>query len=234
MKKIFLLFGIIISTISNAQTPLDASLTMNYGFSKPMGVFASKNPNNTNAGFAENGLFFDLSLLIKFGKKMGFATTYISQNNWFDDLNYSKYSHDEINVTVDKWKINGIMLGGVYTTPISSILDFETKALFGFLDATIPAKYIEYDANPSKWQKVSSSSSNSFSFLLNMGLKIKVSPRIHINILYSFLTSNPEFTIQTNDYLKNETFRTYNQPFQTINLTMGFGIKLGPISQNKE
>lgn len=204
------------------------------GPSLPIGDFASKDPKNNSAGYANMGAIFDISFAYKFGKQFGIAALIRSQSNSTDAQALADQLSQEIpggisgTVESKMWSIGGYMVGGYGSFQISSKVSFDARLMLGFLSATTPELKISLSGpGGSAWIKQKSSSSSTFAYLIGAGFKFDVGNRICLLTNLDFLGAKPEFTnveIVTSDGSSGKS--TFSQSYGAINLGVGIGYRL--------
>lgn len=239
MKKknlVWILF-LLIGNISLAQDKGYAAISI--GPSIPIEDFASKNSSNEAAGYANPGAIFDVSFQYKLGKYFGVSALLRGQANTTDAQAIANELAREINnvlwtVESNPWSIGGILIGGSASVPIgiNDKISFESRAMLGFLNATSPEINITGRTNSqSEWVKQQSKMANAFSYLFGAGFKFNIAKRFCFLTTIDFLSAKPEFkdviiTNSNGDYISN----TFSQKFGTINIGLGFGLRLNKTS----
>ena len=214
-------------------------VAVSIGPSIPIEDFASKNSSNEAAGYANPGAIFDVSFQYKFGKYFGISALLRGQANTTDAQAIANELAREINnvlwtVESNPWSIGGILIGGSASVPIglNDKISFESRAMFGFLNATSPEINITGRTNSqSEWAKQQSKMATAFSYLLGAGFKFNIAKRICILTNIDFLSAKPEFkdvliTNSKGEFISN----TFSQKFGTINIGLGIGLRLNKTS----
>jgi hypothetical protein len=214
-------------------------VAVSIGPSIPIEDFASKNSSNVAAGYANPGAIFDVSFQYKLGKYFGISALLRGQANTTDAQAIANELAREINnvtwiVESNPWSIGGILIGGTASVPIGlkDKVSFESRAMFGFLNAASPEINItgRIDSQ-SEWAQQHSKMSTAFSYLLGAGFKFNIAKRLCVLTNIDFLSAKPEFkdvliTNSKGDYITN----TFSQKFGTINIGFGIGLRLNKIS----
>ncbi len=239
MKKTNFLWVILflIANISSAQDKGYVAISL--GPSIAIEDFASKNSSNVAAGYANAGAIFDVSFQYKLGKYFGVSALLRGQANTTDAQAIANELAREINnvlwtVESNPWSIGGILIGGSASVPIglNDKISFESRAMFGFLNATSPEINITGRTNSqSEWAKQQSKMATAFSYLFGAGFKFNIAKRFCVLTNIDFLSAKPEFkdvliTNSKGDYITN----TFSQKFGTINIGFGIGLRLNKTS----
>ena len=214
-------------------------VAISIGPSIPIEDFASKNSSNVAAGYANSGAIFDVSFHYKLGKYFGVSALLRGQANTTDAQAIANDLAREINnvtwtVESNPWSIGGILIGGSASVPIgiNDKISFESRAMFGFLNATSPEINITGRTNSqSEWAKQQSKMATAFSYLLGAGFKFNFAKRLCFLTNIDFLSAKPEFkdvliTNSNGDFISN----TFSQKFGTINIGFGLGLRLNKTS----
>ena len=233
MKKITILFAIATILTNNCYSQDKGYIALSAGSSTPIRDFASINPNNASAGYADGGAIVDLSLGYKFGKNFGLAVLLRGQANPIDNQAIEREFAQQnpgmyTSVDSEPWSIGGFMIGGYGSFPISKRFSFESKAMFGFLTSASPEIKINFSMpGNSGWVKQNSSSTSTFAYLLGVGFKYDVARRICLLANFDYLAAKPEFS--NVEYYSSNGSRdrnTFSQTFGTINFSLGLGFRL--------
>jgi hypothetical protein len=213
------------------------------GSSIPIGDFASTDPNNTGAGYATEGLNFNISFneKFKFSKYFGISLLARIQANATDAQSLADQIAQQspgvsTSVNSTSWSIIGSMVGAYGSFPISEKWSLESKIMFGFLTATSPDITVNL-SGPGGYGSVetSNASSTAFSYLFGVGFKYNIGK--HWCLLYNldYLGAKPEFSnvvttsnvTTTTANTVTSTNATYSQSFGTINNNFGIGYRFG-------
>ena len=233
MKKSILLLAVTLGvTISSIYAQDKGYLVVGLGTSSPLNDFASKNTNNNSAGFAEQGLAFDLSFGYKLSKYFGVAALLREQINAVDpqpitDEISKQLPAYNVSVTTTGWNIGGYMLGGYGSLSINEKSSIETKLICGFLTSKSPSIKAEVtNATSSFWQKQESTSSKSFAYLFGLGYRFSPTKHFCMSVNFDYLGANPEFSgVVTTNSSGDISKDTWNQKMGTINYTLSIGYR---------
>jgi hypothetical protein len=145
MKKI--VFAVLIITAmslnGNAQGK-KGYIGISAGPSFPIGDLSSKDSDNASAGWANTGGIFDISFAYKLGNgNFGITALLRGQVNPFDAQAYAnelanQFSGVVWSVDTKAWGIGGLMAGGFGSFPVSKKVNFDARAMIGFLTAVSP------------------------------------------------------------------------------------------------
>ena len=95
------------------------------GPSIPIGDFADKSQDNSDAGFANTGLNINLiNFGYRFGKNLGLAAS------WFGTAYTANIIGEEI-----MWSLGGLLVGPMYYLPVDEKINFNLKCMIGFTAA---------------------------------------------------------------------------------------------------
>jgi hypothetical protein len=173
MKRLVLILSVIfISTSLFAQTSDRRGFVgMTLGPSIPVGDFASK--YSSDAGGANVGL--NISLLnfgYTFGKNFGVTAL------WFGAAHKVDTNGSGLDAT---WSYGGLMGGGLYTMPISNQLNFDLKAMVGFVSAKLDI------------HDFGNTTANGAGFDFGAALRYHFSDRWSMLMTADYFTSKPNF-----------------------------------------
>ena len=118
-------------------------------------------------------------------------------------------------------------MGGYFSVPVLEKLDFESRAVFGFLSVRSLSITVDYYQSGQPFSgKMDQSSALSFSYMLGAGFRYNPVKRIVVLFNFDYLTSNPEFnnTLTRSDVglLKVDTYHTR---LESIILSAGIGYR---------
>ena len=233
MKKLFIVLTVSFVTATNCFSQNNGYIAISLGSSKPIGDFASNDPNKAAAGYAKSGAIFDVSFGFKLGKNLGIAALLRGQANPTDAQAYADQISKQnpgVSGTVESknWSIAGYMGGAYGSFPITEKLSFESKVLIGFLSATSPEMTVNLiGPGGTAWAKQNSATSSTFAYMLSTGFKFDVAKRVCMLANIDYLGANPEFsnvtTTASNGTMSKTTF---SQSFGTVNIGVGVGFRL--------
>ncbi len=247
MKKLILLSSVLfffcIKGVSQDNDRKGFTST-NLGLSFPTGNFGSTIFTNSEAGYAMNGLVFDITFGHKILKSLGVTAIYRSQGNSVDvgayaqDLaNYfgrnNQAGTTNVSVESSAYSLGGIMAGFYGSFPMAKKLSFEPRVLVGFSAATLPAMTIEtYES----WTLHTTfireqSASFAFSYIIGTGAKLDISKKICLMLNVDFYAAKAEWENVQEIGIGHVSGTTeiynfdYSQKFSTLNLSTGIGFR---------
>jgi opacity protein-like surface antigen len=180
-------------------TKLYAELSIGPSF--PVGKFASKDYQDTSAGFANTGVAASISLGYRLNNKFSLLLNFGGSQHGRDaepiEKRYGQgMSGRDVTVTSDKWKAGKIMAGGRLSLPISSAgkVFFTSDLLAGVCKTAIP----EYSgvitvnnmlSGSFMWSKISLPWS--FSYQVGAGVNYNLNGKIYLLGHLSYFDSRP-------------------------------------------
>lgn len=244
MKKQLGLFLILLSVYSVGKSQdKKGYIGISFGTSIPTGDFASKDIDNEAAGFATYGASFEISLAHKVGNSnFGFCALLRGQFNPTDANALvqelaTQHPNAIWHIESDGWGIGGIMFGGFGQFTLTEKINFQTRLMLGFLNATSPEILINGSAPPgtlgsgnsseSAWFKQSSAVANSPALLLGVGYTYDLGEKFYILFNVDYLAAKPEFSqVEISDSYGNLTRNTWKQTYGSVNITGGIALKI--------
>ena len=235
MKNIVL--GLILLTSISIQLKAQNEkgfIGISLGPSIPLGDLASKNINNSAAGFANTGAIFDVSFAHKLGGgKFGITAVLRGQSNPMDVQAMADEFNNQspgVNWKVEStsWGVGGFMFGGFVSIPVSNKASFDTRAMIGFLSSISP-DYTITASGPggSVWVKQGTTTATSFAYMFGAGFKFDVAPRLYLLTNLDYLGSKPEFrNVETTTSWGERQRSTWSQNMGTLNLSIGVALKI--------
>lgn len=232
--KNFLLFiAISILSIGSCFSQDKGYIGVILGPSIPIGDFASVNPDNESAGFAETGTLFELSFGYKIGENFGIAALIRGQSNSIDvqamadDLSKAESSLKGT-IKSEPWSAAAFMIGGYGSFPISEKFHFESKIMIGSLFGDSPEINISLtEPINNAWIKQEEADASAFAFLVGVGFKYDVGNRVCLLANLDYLGAKPEFSnVETSASFTATETNTFSQSFNTINFGIGIGFRL--------
>lgn len=118
LRKAFLIL-LSISSTASAQDKKELYLGLSYGLSIPLGNFADDDLSDRKAGFAENGIKFDLFGGTRINEKLGAGFTFRYQNypinidNQIDRLE-EQFPNRDFEGTADEWETYALLFALTY------------------------------------------------------------------------------------------------------------------------
>jgi hypothetical protein len=207
-------------------------IALSAGPSFPTGDFGSKDADNESAGFANTGAIFDLTFAQKFGKTFGLTLMLRGQVNDVDteplvDELIMEAPDATWSAEADSWGIGGFMAGLYGSLPMgpSGKVTFDTRALVGVIDATVPQITIYGDYLGTQfWVHTESAHAGAFAYLMGAGFRFNLGNHFCILTNLDYLGSTPEFEdVTTRTSIGGYSSNTYQQKFGTVNVGVGIG-----------
>lgn len=233
MKKLLLSITLSIFSYIYSFSQNKGVVSISLGPSIPIGEFASKDINNSSAGYAKTGALLDISFSYKLGKIFGVSVLLRGQT---DNLDNAAFGIDLANQTGNNWSVSskpwsmgGLMFGGYGSFLVSPKVSFDAKAMIGFLRVTSPEINTTLSGSGgSGWLKQNSVVATSFSYILSGGFKFDIGKKTCLLTNLDYLVSKPEFrNVEVVTSLGGAPqISTFRQNIQTINFSMGIGLKL--------
>lgn len=217
----------------NAQSgSVYAGLTV--GASIPLGNYASSDISNANSGFANTGALYNLVFAHPINNKnFGVTAMLHRQVNPVDvqdilGVVLNRIPRSDIRVESTPWVIGSLLVGGYGSLPISKNITLDTRAMIGYISAASPEINIEIENGMGQyWAKQSSVVSPSFAFLIGTSFRFDVAKNIFLLTNLDYLQSSVEFSnIEVKSYFGDRASVTNIQNVQTINFSVGIGLKI--------
>lgn len=239
MKKNVMLTSILIllASIVFGQITEDRKgyIGISVGPAIPVGSFASRNTDNSKAGFASTGAIFDVSFAYKLKKNIGLAALLRGQYNpvnvqpLADKMN-SQISGASAYTNGNGWSSGGVMAGLYSAHPLNHKATFilELKTLAGFMNTTSPQIDMTISSpEGSGWVKQHSATATSFAYLFNAGLRFNTGKRIAftLNADYSDYMLNFK-NVQMTSSAGTQESNNMTQDIHTINISAGIVFRL--------
>jgi hypothetical protein len=234
MKKI--VFAVLIITAmslnGNAQGK-KGYIGISSGPSFPIGDLSSKDSDNASAGWANTGGIFDISFAYKLGNgNFGITALLRGQVNPFDAQAYANELANQLSGVVwsvdsKAWGIGGLMAGGFGSFPVSKKVNFDARAMIGFLTAVSPEITITaIGAGGAAWARQNSATSTSFAYLIGAGFSFDLGNNLQLLSNLDYLGSKPEFrNVETISSDGSRFTDTWSQSMGAINLSVGVGFR---------
>jgi opacity protein-like surface antigen len=235
MKKLnlFLTLTFLILATVNAQNK-NWNLGISIGSSFPLGNFASKDINNSKAGWAITGANFGLKFNYKLDK--GYFGLSALLNSQFNPIDVDQMAKESENLYPDyswkidatSWKTNCILFGAFATLPISEKVNFEPHGMIGLMISNSPeiTSTAKIGGNTS-WGKQNETSASSFAYLVGVGFKYKLTNKLNLLGNLDYLGSKPEFlNVEITGSSGGRQTNTLTQNISNLNLSLGIGISL--------
>ncbi len=209
-------------------------MSINLGPSIPIRDFGNTDISNKSAGLAKTGFIVEGTISFKIGKYAGISALFRGQKNWLDNVAIEdkierQYRSGDITIESTSWSMGGFMIGPYASFPISRNVSFDTRGAVGFLYARAPQIKSTYYGYGSGWTKQSEADSKAtFSYMFGLGFKFNLSAKTCLLTNIDYLGSKPEFTdVKVTSSTSTVPQKTsFSQSYSTINLMLGFGIRL--------
>lgn len=247
MKKVILLLTIPLVLVSKGFSQDDnrkGFTSFNLGSSMPVGNFSSKDFDNSQAGFATNGLVIDFTFGYRISKTLGITAIYRSQVNGHDMVAYAEGWEDYLDrhypsvtssvfVESTSFALSGIMVGINGSFSIGNNISFEPRIAIGPSVASLPAMTTEmYESGTKLVTTIRPQASTfTFSYIIGAGAKLDVSKKICLLANIDFYASNAywedveEISIGHITGKTEKNYYHYSQKFTTINISAGLGFR---------
>ena len=198
-----------------------------------MDDFGSDEPSNEEAGLAETGYVFDLSLGYLFSEYFGLIAM-IRGQNW--DMNSSTFVEElsKIDPTITWevstgiWRTGGLYLGPYASFEVSNNTYFDVRGMFGFVSASTPE--IGIVTTNTYGQKAyidqTSDSEMSIAFLIGAGIRYELNDQFVVLGNFDYTALQPEFTVTATSPGFQPQSNTWTQPMNNLNVVVGFGLRL--------
>jgi hypothetical protein len=235
MKKIAIV--LLTLTLLGLQTQAQDNngyIGITIGPSIPVGDFTSTDLANTDAGLANTGFFYDITLAYKLGgSNFGISSLLRSQANPVDVQSVAeefsnRFPGTSWRVESKPWTVGAVLIGGFGSIPISQKVTFDTKAMIGFSSSASPD--ITFDVTGpggSGWIKQSSVIASSFAFLVGGGFKFEMGNKLFLLTNVDYFNTRPEFrNIETTTDLGDRVRNTSSLTIQTLNISIGVAVKI--------
>jgi len=234
MKKIIYLLALFTFATNNISAQPKGYVAISGGIAVPMGKFGSTDMSDLESGYAKLGANFNLSCAYRLGENFGITAMINGRENPIDEDAMLRQLHSQIdytagNLSTTNFSIGDWLLGGYGSFAISKITSLETRVMAGISTVTSPeVAFNVHDQGITKWIKQTSGSAKSFAYLVGAGLKFNAGDHICFLTNVDFIGGKPEFSgIEVISSTGSSEFvKPFNQPINTINLSIGIGYSL--------
>ncbi|MCC5916078.1 MAG: hypothetical protein JJU02_02000 [Cryomorphaceae bacterium] len=219
---------------SNCFAQKKECISLSSGPSIPIGVFASKNPNNNRnntSGYANTGMAIDFSYTWLLYKNHGIVGAIYTQLNptdhqsLVDDL--SQQNSGAGNILEGAWSTGAIFFGVYSSYSLTKKLRIEPQLLFGFRQSEAPGfKAYNLDGPsgyPSWINQDITHSKHAILLIARTVFKYELGTRLCILANLDFLATNPEFKDRKTMTNLETQHHTFTQKIRTLNFTLGIG-----------
>lgn len=218
---------------ANAQEEKRGYLSIGLGPSIPLSDFASTSTGNDDAGYALNGGNLNLTFAYRIGSNLGVTGMLTGTSN---PVNVTALAQDfkenypsaDWEITADRWKIGGLMVGGFGTFPITERFTFDVRLLAGVLQSTMPkvtakATAGALGASATREEKMATALTFDLGFLF----RYQVGNSICLLAGTDFIGANPKYNdVKTTTSFGNSSSQDIDQVYSTMNINVGIGILL--------
>jgi len=231
MRQILFSILVFVTTLSSAQTK--GHITLSLGPSIATGDFGTSSISNASAGFAGNGLVFDLSASYLLGKRLGIIGLIHSQANSFNNqafVNYMAYNTSvDWSMTSKSWSVGSYMIGGFADFEVKERFHFQPRFLIGYAIGSSPELELTLvGSGGADWIKQSSVYGSNFALMFGGGFQYYLSDKVtfiadmdYFSTTIDFLDIKVTSSIGGAPYIQNT-----KQPITAVNLTFGLGVRI--------
>lgn len=200
------------------------NFSFNIGLAAPLGMYASKDVEKTEAGLAKMGNMKSIRFSYVFEGSFGICALYKNHKNPTEVNGIEDYFEDEFpgNFTVEEsspYSINSIMLGITFPVYNDKDVTCDIDFLLGRSNTALSMLRIEQEYDG---QTVSITTEDEESSSLALSAKclllVHLSERISLNLGCGYFTTKPTFEIDDSD-------DDYDQPIEELELSAGLGIR---------
>lgn len=217
---------------AKAQSNRSVYLDYSYGISSPLGDFASRNFNNSDAGFAKGGLSSSFTIGYDFNDK-GFGLLFKSQShiNMFNADDYAKqlnrFTDDGFwYVSGNFYSMNTFMLGVKKWIDLSPKSKVDAHVLLGYAMAKTPQIEV-YESFLPYWGVELAAFSNTVGFQLGLAYEYQINNRLSLIASMEYFGASAEFEDITSYTSSGKIYSdTRNQKMNVINTRIGLGVNL--------
>lgn len=242
MKNFLLALATLLLCFSNASAQLDrGSVGFSIGPALVIGDFASKDNDNSDAGFTKSGICNTISFSYRLGESPFGVTTLLSgqahsyDNQALANIAFRAYPQNNWYATSTLWQIGSTLVGGYGNFDLSPKAVLVPRVMLGVANSTSPElTYTAYSVQSGNmaWVEQNSGNSLSFAYQIGLGASFNVGERISIVSSLDFFGSKPEFVDnEIKDSDGGITFDTWSQRISTFNLSLGLAYRLKDCTQ---
>ena len=242
MKNFVLALATLLFCFSNAIAQLDrGSVGFSIGPALVIGDFASKDIDNSDAGFTNSGISNTISFSYRLGESpYGITALFSGQSHSYDNqaltnIAFRAYPQNNWYATSTLWQIGSTLVGGYGNFELSPKAVLVPRVLLGIASSTSPELTYTAFSVPSgnmAWVEQNSGSSLSFAYQIGLGALFNMGDRISIISSLDFFGTKPEFVDnEIKDSDGGVTFDTWSQRISTFNLSVGLAYRLKDCSQ---
>lgn len=249
MKKILIILLVLtVGLTMKSYGQSNGSIAFTVGSASPMGDFKSTSSGtSTQAGFATNGLSFELNYRKLFKKNLGLLIQIQSTSNAIDinkvtqsnKLSLQNSNNNISNVTgygneVSPYKTTGLFLGGFYNLQISKSISLHPRMLLGFCNTNnskfdLQLNWIQSGYACSGLLKTYSNETKSFGYQLGCDFLYMINKKLNAVFSLNYFSTKAIKDVTT-DYFVTvngapvSDVSTFSGTFQYEMLNSNFGL----------
>lgn len=204
------------------------SLSISGGLSKSLGNFYKKGFQNNMIGSAELGRNLNIAYRYALTEKIGInARWYNTKHNAAIFERRDHLSEKGAKFPIDyaeEWKANSFFLGADYKIPLKEKLTINSKIMGGYMSLNSPEmSYSNPITTSSNDIKYSTSSDQSFAYLLGLGLTYEISEKISCFVNLEYIAAAFKFNDITweNNAGESDTIDFFEQDYEVLNTSLG-------------
>ena len=205
---------------------------LEFGAAIPNNDYSSTDTSNNSAGYAVTGYHIGISGTYQFNKNWGLAYSWRRQKNGVDaqtlaDQGAAQIPEATISVETKSYFLNGFMIGGFLTIPLTEKLHWDTKLMVGLMTATKPSiNFSVSDGLNNIEVEQKEVNSSSFSLGISSGLRLDVAEKLALTFNIESVYANPtykdiESETKLNGVLMETSKETYSQSINNLNIGLG-------------
>ncbi|MBK5286707.1 MAG: hypothetical protein JJE25_15050 [Bacteroidia bacterium] len=202
------------------------------GISFPLNYFASADPANEKAGFANTGFRLCMPFAYLLEENIGIGGILFTQKNpvALKEVKTQLSLPSNTDLSSIPWSADGILAGIYFSFPLDTAtgIFLDIKLMGGIITAQLPVLFVNavYYSRGYYYTYVASTKSasvTSFAYAIDAGTRFRLSNKIALLINCNYFSSTPEFKdIPVSQPRKD----TYRQPMSTLNVDAGLAYLL--------
>lgn len=233
MKKLLLVFSclLMVSVGFSQQQPQQEKrgyIGFSIGPAFPLGEFASADINGDYSGYAKTGLSLQLvNFGYRFGKYVGLAGLWSGSSFMVDNITLNNDAALGSGLLEsDPWGF-GAFMGGVLVSIPQRVLDIDFRLMMGYGYGMSPEMFVrQYSGFSYTTYRQESGDAGTLAWDLGVGMRIKLSRLISLNILMDYMSGSFDFAVgMYEDGVFMGTYE-FSQPMNHLTLTGGIGFRL--------
>jgi len=221
-----------------------SQLSLSLGLSLPHGDYWSTNFNNDAAGYATQGLVFDLAYDYRFHPMLGFTAMmrsgahgfdiYAHARDWSDYLSSSTPgTRAMVDVQSGAYSAGGLLAGMYASVPLLENLQFQPRVLLGLGTASLPHQVMEASAGTTPRLTVIRAPAATFSFawILGASAQLDLTQKIFGRLSLDAYGTNArwravqEWSIGHATGTVTSRFYDHYRDIRTMNISAGLGLR---------